>query len=170
MRAHQLIQNDDAEEMSAAGLDAGPRLASIGPVARRTTAAGVMPIRENGPPGPMAVADWRSLRAWVEWVTARFNVPNSLVPDCWWKHPALVEELSALHLAWRVAYDSQDAGRGPVMWLERWQAARPRLREAHVGSCAAGHKEVRARDWDGKTDEGEWEAWVAGASRQAEAP
>jgi hypothetical protein len=90
-------------------------------------------------------------------------VPVTTIPNCWRQHPALVEELSALHVAWRTAYDKQDTGLGPVMWLERWYAAKARLREAYPGSCTTGHKDAKRRSWDGVTDQGEWETWAKDA-------
>ena len=66
-------------------------------------------------------------------------------------------------VAWRTAYDKQDTGLGPVMWLERWYAAKARLREAYPGSCTSGHKESKRRSWKGTTDQGEWDAWATDA-------
>ena len=53
-----------------------------------------------------------TLRDWVEWFTVRYDVPVSVVPNCWWRHGALVEELSALHVAHLAAFDASDAGFG----------------------------------------------------------
>ncbi|MBX3193853.1 MAG: hypothetical protein KF727_01970 [Microbacteriaceae bacterium] len=144
-----------------AGLDLDPR----DPLGRggSDAAAGSRAVRWRDLPSDQARGEWQALRDWVEWVTVRFNVPLSLIPNCWWKHPALVEELSALHVAWRTAYDPQDSGLGPVMWLERWSAARPRLREAHTGSCSNGHKDPKRRSWADVTDQGEWDAWATDA-------
>lgn len=157
---------DDEEDWAPvedliAGLDLDP----FDPLARGGSdpPSGTRAIRWRDLPLELAWVEWRTLREWVEWVTARFDVPITLVPNCWWKHPALVEELSALHVAWRTAYDKQDTGLGPIMWLERWHAAKPRLRDAYPGSCTSGHKDPKRRSWGNITDQDEWEAWATDA-------
>jgi hypothetical protein len=126
-------------------------------------APGTRAVRWRDLPADQAAVEWRTLRDWVQWVTNRFDVPVSLIPNCWWQHPALVEELSALHVAWRTAYDKQDTGLGPVMWLERWHNAKPRLRAAYPGSCTNGHHPPTGRSWKDTIDQGEWDAWVKNA-------
>jgi hypothetical protein len=126
-------------------------------------ASGTRAIRWRDLPADLAPAEWQTLRDWVEWVTVRFDVPVSTIPNCWWKHPALVEELSALHVAWRTAYDKQDTGLGPVMWMERWHNAKSRLRAAYPGSCNNGHQPHKKRSWKGITKQDEWDAWATDA-------
>jgi hypothetical protein len=46
-------------------------------------------------PDTNAADEWERLRRWVEWVTVRYNIPQTVVPVCWYQHGALVEELSA---------------------------------------------------------------------------
>lgn len=53
-------------------------------------------------------ATWRSLAQWVGWLRGRYPLAHQL-PACWWRHPELVEELSALWLAWRDAYIEKGA-------------------------------------------------------------
>ncbi|MGO1409971.1 MAG: DUF4913 domain-containing protein [Microbacterium sp.] len=66
----------------------------------------------------------RNLADWVQnWLIPRYNVTVRTLPDCWWQHSDLVEELSALHTAWLVAFDEGDAGYGPIGWHERWNVA-----------------------------------------------
>lgn len=93
-------------------------------------APGTRAVRWRDLAPDLAPLEWQTLRDWVEWVTARFDISVSVIPNCRWKHPALVEELSALHVAWRTAYDKHDTDLGPVMWLEGWHNAKPRLRAA----------------------------------------
>lgn len=102
---------------------------------------------------------WASLREWVEWFTVRYDVPISIVPNCWWRHGHLVEELSALHTAHLAAFDSSDTGDGPIGWHERLTLAQSRLQRAGAG-CTREHNEVRPRSWDAATDEAEWDAWI----------
>ena len=41
------------------------------------------------------------LGEWVAWLILRYALDHRTVPPCWAAHGALVEELSALHTAWR---------------------------------------------------------------------
>lgn len=106
---------------------------------------------------------WEALRDWVEWFTVRYNIPVSVIPACWWKHGTLVEELSALHVAHDVAFDTSDTGFGPVSWHERLAIALPRLTRAYGGGCNTGHKPTKPRSWSAVTDEAEWNAWTTQA-------
>lgn len=66
----------------------------------------------------------RALTSWVQdWLIPRYSIKARTIPDCWWAHGDLIEELSALHAAWLVAFDAQDAGWGPIGWHERFAAA-----------------------------------------------
>ncbi len=70
--------------------------------------------------GARAEALWAQLSSWVAWLRSRYPLAKQ-VPGCWWRHPELVEELTALHLAWRAAYtDAQAPLTGPVDWHDRW--------------------------------------------------
>lgn len=111
-------------------------------------------------PDQDAPREWADLRDWVEWFTVRYDIPVSVVPNCWWKHGALVEELSALHVAHLAAFDPSDAGFGAIGWHERLALATPRLSRAGAG-CASGHSGTRPRSWSSATDEQEWDAWVS---------
>tara|TARA_R100000365_G_scaffold3528_1_gene11928 strand:- start:36219 stop:36707 length:489 start_codon:yes stop_codon:yes gene_type:complete len=124
---------------------------------------GVHVVRWRDLPDEEARAEWAALRDWVEWLTVRYDVPVSVVPTCWWRHGALVEELSALHTAWRTGFDATDSGFGPVGWHERWALAQARLRHAYTGSCSSGHKDPKHRSWAGTTDDEEWDAWTSQA-------
>ena len=110
--------------------------------------------------GREARAAWNDLRAWVEWFTIRYRVPESTVPACWWKHGQLVEELSALHTAHTAAFDASDAGFGPIGWHERLAIATPRLTRAYSGGCSDEHREIIPRSSIGNIDEQEWDAWT----------
>lgn len=103
---------------------------------------------------------WIELRSWIEWFTVRYEISESVVPACWFKHGDLVEELSALHIAHTVAFDASDAGFGPIGWHERLSIAIPRLRHAYAGGCSRGHNKYKSRSWTNTVDEEEWDAWV----------
>jgi hypothetical protein len=121
-------------------------------------------------PDYKAPAAWAALRAWVEWFTVRYDIPVSTVPDCWFKHPALVEELSALHAAHTASFDHRDTGLGPIGFHERLSLAVPRLTKAYAGGCARGHSTHTPRSWSTATDEREWDAWTTTAHANRDTP
>jgi hypothetical protein len=101
---------------------------------------------------------WTDLGEWVSWFSRRYNLPTRKIPLCWYKHGALVEELSALHTAWLVSYDSLDAGYGPIGFHERLAAALPRLASWYNGECHNGHTELpQAGD---STIPLDWADWI----------
>ncbi len=139
--------------------------------------AGFDPTRRDGSSAPIggAIINWRELsdedapeawarlRGWVEWVSVRYNIPVSIIPNCWYQHDALVEELSALHTAHLAAFDESDAGFGPIGWHERFAVAMPRLTRAYGGGCSDGHRPLRPRNWSGVIEDQEWETWASTA-------
>jgi hypothetical protein len=58
-------------------------------------------------PATAAKAALSALEEWVVWLRSRYPVAQQL-PACWAVHPELVEELSALHWAWRAAFHGDD--------------------------------------------------------------
>lgn len=106
-----------------------------------------------------APVEWGALRAWVEWFTVRFDVPANVVPDCWWRHGEIVEELAALRSAHLLLFDPSDRGTGPSTWLQYLSTALPRLTRAG-GGCTREHREQLSRSWVNTTDEQAWTAWV----------
>jgi hypothetical protein len=109
-------------------------------------------------PDELAPEVWLKLREWVEWICDRYTVPEEVVPACWWRHGAIVEDLSALKTAWAASYDTTDAGYGPIGFQERWFAAQTRLRTIGGGICAAGHRDDRARTFP--DDAPAWRQWI----------
>ena len=121
---------------------------------------GVHPVDWRRLTDEAALKEWTALREWVEWFTVRYRVPPSVVPDCWWKHGTLVEELSALYTAHLIAFDASDTGLGPISWHERLTLALARLSRAGAG-CAGEHSDTRPRSWSAATDDAEWTAWAS---------
>ena len=130
------------------------------------TSAGVINWRER--PDEEARAAWVELRSWVEWFTARYQISGTVVPNCWWRHGVLVEELSALHTAHTALFASTDSGLGPIGWHERLPAAKQRLKEASapLGCTTGQHQDKKPRDWSTVTDEDDWVTWSAQAHGQ----
>lgn len=53
--------------------------------------------------GPAIVeALWQELTIWVDWLIARYGL-DELLPPCWIRHGAMVEELTALYAGWYTA-------------------------------------------------------------------
>ena len=126
------------------------------------TSAGIINWREL--PDEDARAAWVELRSWVEWFTARYQISGTVVPNCWWRHGVLVEELSALHTAHTALFASTDSGLGPIGWHERYTLAKTRIQNvSSTLGCTNGHEDPKRRDWSTATDEDAWDAWTSRA-------
>jgi hypothetical protein len=66
---------------------------------------------------------WGELVDWVEWVRERFELGQK-IPACWFNHPPVVEELTALMAGWRAVYEVPRAEDGAV---EAWAWARQEM-------------------------------------------
>jgi hypothetical protein len=74
-----------------------------------------------------AAGTWAWVMDWVDWFVDRYQLTEE-IPYCWYRHPPLVEELTALAAAWHAAYDDNGVPDGPLLWHERLARARDRLR------------------------------------------
>lgn len=109
---------------------------------------------------------WAELRDFVDWLIDRYQLTETLIPDCWYQHGRLVEELSALRGAWVASFSSLDAGYGPIGWHERFAALTVRV-AGEGDSCGGGHRPVYARE---RTDDSSvWSAWISGADSEPSA-
>jgi hypothetical protein len=93
-------------------------------------------------------AVWDELVEWVDWLIDRYSLTSSQIPDCWFQHGSLVEELSALHTFWLAAFDDTGSGGGPVMFHDRLLPTLARFRLYGVSACAdatIGHYVVAGR-------------------------
>lgn len=111
------------------------------------------------PAGEIDVVNWRTgdleqiatqfepLREFVDWLMEVFTLKWSVVPGCWWRHPALVQELYGLYCFHAAAYPATDQGAGPLGFLERFNLAKDRMKNiAQETKCAPGaHKSAPAR-------------------------
>jgi hypothetical protein len=60
------------------------------------------------------------LESWTAWLRHRYPLARR-IPDCWAQHPELVEELTALWLAWQLAYQQPDPPlTAAADWHDRW--------------------------------------------------
>lgn len=71
--------------------------------------------------GPLSAETlWQRLDRWVGWLRGRYPLAEQL-PGCWWRHSELVEELTALHVAWRAAYSDPTASlTAPIEWHQHY--------------------------------------------------
>ncbi|NUU15841.1 hypothetical protein HP550_01070 [Cellulomonas humilata] len=83
-----------------------------------------------------------ALADWVSWLKDRYRLDHRVVPECWAQHSELVEELSALHLAWQVAYASTSPADAALTWHERFAMARIRFGDwvARTGCRPDAHR------------------------------
>jgi len=67
------------------------------------------------------------LDVWVRWLVDHYRLDRRYIPECWTKHWELIEELSALQLAWEGAYATTSHGDAPLAWhvtsSGRWRAS-----------------------------------------------
>jgi hypothetical protein len=71
--------------------------------------------------GPHAQTElMNQLDSWTAWLRHRYPLARK-IPACWAQHPELLEELTALWLAWQAAYQQPDAPlTAPADWHDRW--------------------------------------------------
>ena len=106
---------------------------------------GVHAVNWRTLPDDEARAEWDALRAWVEWFTVRYRHPRSAsCRTAGGSTAQLVEELSALHIAHLAAFDSSDAGFGPIGWHERSRLAHARaLTRVRRQAARSGHDDTQ---------------------------
>ena len=102
-----------------------------------------------------AAADtWSELAAWVEWLVARYDLADE-VPACWWAHPAITEELTALWTAWLAAYQYAEAHPDkPLSWHKELDASRTRIKSwDRLGCAREPHRSAGPGRWDFAEDD-----------------
>jgi hypothetical protein len=83
-----------------------------------------------------AAEAWAGLTGWVDWLLERYRLTET-VPGCWYAHPPIFEELSALHAAWLGAYKDPDADSSiGVIWHDALERVTQRIRELDLTGCA----------------------------------
>ena len=121
-----------------------------------------------------ATRAWRQLARWVAWLRGRYPLARQ-VPLCWWRHPELVEELTALWFAWREAYTEKNAPlTAAADWHGRWLPEF--LRRIGAGgwnvACEGEHKDRVVGLYDARAvdDEHDFEAFIASSPTQETEP
>ena len=100
------------------------------------------PVEWDGLDQAQARDEWDRLIGFVDWLVDRYGVAET-VPACWFRHTAMLEELSALHAAWLGAYlDPHAPADAGVAWHDSLERVLQRLREWDRTGCAGGtHRE-----------------------------
>jgi hypothetical protein len=101
---------------------------------------------------------WLELRAWVDWFVVRNNIGPKDIPNCWYLHSGLVDELEALRWAWIETNKPDSRGVDPIWWREAVHRARTRWPLFNPNGCGTAHTETRPRIM---ADEREWEMFLS---------
>ncbi|MFF3244278.1 hypothetical protein ACFYWY_11205 [Streptomyces sp. NPDC002870] len=80
----------------------------------------------------------RELAIWVDWLRRTFELHNQ-IPACWYRHPPVVEHLTALYIGWVRTY-AGEGGRdlAEADWINTLHAFTSRLQ---LAACASGRHE-----------------------------
>lgn len=104
-----------------------------------------------------AEIEWLELNGWVDWLRRTYGLPATVIPPLWHRHPELVWELSALHLAWLAAYAADADASAPLGWHGDFAEAAERLREwvLTCGTKLDRDRPTRQTFWPGEEPEPE---------------
>lgn len=92
---------------------------------------------------------WRELSGFVQWLVFRYQLPQNEIPQCWYQHGTLTEELSALHGAHMVCFDETQIATAATDWHRILYEARMRLRDwAATTNCQINdHRPGQPQRW-----------------------
>jgi hypothetical protein len=76
------------------------------------------------------------LAGWVEAVYLRYSDAGGGLPDCWMRHPDVVEELLWLHRAWLNAYDADASPTAVGDWHDRQRPGVVARIRSYAGTCS----------------------------------
>jgi hypothetical protein len=87
----------------------------------------------------------QELAGWVEWLQVRYASAGDWLRPCWWRHGFVVEELSALRIAWLGVYEPAEntEATAALDWHEAAEKCRERVRQVistGPGCTAVAHK------------------------------
>lgn len=122
------------------------------------------PVNWNLLTADEADAEWFALDRWVKWLRTTYGLPASVIPPFWHHHTELVWELSALHLHWLGAYDSEQNASAAIGWHRDFADSRARLRDwvAASGTRLDRDRPTRQTAWPGEEPAGPVEDAVIG--------
>lgn len=101
---------------------------------------------------------WNELRSWVDQLIIRNGIGPKEIPNCWYLHDGLVDELEALRWASIEANRPKASGAETLRWREALHRARARWPAFNPNGCAVEHSATRTR---GLASEAEWRAFLA---------
>lgn len=110
------------------------------------------PVRWDDLPPAKRAKLWPEFVAWVIWLADRYELTTDQVPrQCWWRHGAVVEELTALWTSHQSAYAADmDGGSAPYLWQDALGRAIERIGRYWLGTCRNGqHKDRHREAWNG---------------------
>ena len=89
-------------------------------------------------PSTVAADAWLALVGWVDALIERYQLHEKL-PDCWYRHGSMVEELHALHLAWCGAYYGTHAMPADrAFWHDHLERVLTRISRWDLRGCISG--------------------------------
>ncbi|MBN8882172.1 MAG: hypothetical protein J0H73_07650 [Salana multivorans] len=100
---------------------------------------------------------WPKLADWVGWWVEQFDLGERIDPPCWYQHPRLTEELTALAGAWELLYDPASPGTGPITWLREAELCTARL-ERHTKNLGCNAREHRPESPPAWPRDADWHA------------
>jgi len=83
------------------------------------------------------------LADWISWIAARYGLDHKVIPACWAKHGALVEELSALRTFWESCFQDDSGPSEPLAFHRDFTLALRRLRDwtSSLGCTRTVHRD-----------------------------
>lgn len=114
-----------------------------------------------------AAEQWAALDRWVQRLVTRYALDGREVPPCWYRHGALVEELTGLRGAHQVAWDPTQAASAASDWHRILWDTRVRLRDwlTRTGCTARSHRADTVNEWVTTADGGDYAIGLAGFVR-----
>lgn len=133
-----------------AGL-AGAAASPANPAASTTPKPGVAHVWRTLTPTEAAHA-WDTLTGWVDWLIDRYRLDDTL-PDCWYRHGPMVDELDALRASWVAAYLAPAARpTDAAYWLDLLHRTLDRIGDWDRYGCAAGTHHDDSSSSDSRDD------------------
>ena len=100
--------------------------------------------------------NWKAeLAAWVSWLVYTYRLEG--VPACWWRHPALVEELTAAWFGWKGAWIAPSYSYDAMRWHAEFASALDRIEHRwHIHTANQEHEPDHNLNWDDRSGEPGW--------------